>query len=129
MIVSRVAVFTHKDLVVKQRLDLINDSNSSLWLEVGLPRQRKILIGNLYREWQYLGQTTNESLAISAQLVRWFRFLDQWETAVQENKEIHVLGDTNLDFLKWNSSSQPGSQQSGHLQKLSNAVFDRIFPY
>ena len=77
MIVCRVAEFTHKDLVVKQRLDLTNDSFSSIWLEVGLPRQRKILIYNLYREWQYLGQTTNESLAISAQLVRWLRYLDQ----------------------------------------------------
>ena len=127
--VSRISVFTHKDLVVKQRLDLMNDTFSSIWLEVGLPRQRKILICNLYREWQYLGQTSNASLAISAQLDRWLRFLDQWETAVQENKEIHVLVDTNLDFLKWSSSSQLGSQQSGHLQKLSNAVFDRIFPY
>ena len=127
--VSRIAVFTHKDLVVKQRLDLMNDTFSSIWLEVGLPRQRKILICNLYRDWQYLGQTSNASLAISAQLDRWVSFLDQWETAVQENKEIHVMGDTNLDFLKWNDSSQPGSQHRSRLQKLSNEIFNRIFPF
>ena len=48
--VSRVSVFTHKDLVVKKRSDLMSDSFSSIWLEVGLPRQRKILICNLYRD-------------------------------------------------------------------------------
>jgi hypothetical protein len=66
--VSRVAVFTHKDLVVKERLDLMSDSFSSIWLEVGLPRQKKILVCNLYRDWQYLGQDSNESLATAAQL-------------------------------------------------------------
>ena len=84
---------------------------------------------NLYREWQYLDQDSSASLATSAQLERWLNFLDQWETAIQEDKEIHVLGDTNLDFLKWKDSSQPGSQQKNRLQKLSNAVFDRIFPF
>ena len=127
--VSRVSVFTHKDLVVKKRSDLMSDSFSSIWLEVGLPRQRKILICNLYRDWQYLDQDSNASLATSAQISRWLNFLDQWETAMDENREIHVMGDTNLDFLKWNNSSQPGSQQKNRLHKLSNAVFDRIIPY
>ena len=48
---------------------------------------------------------------------------------MQENKEIHVMGDTNLDFLKWNDSSQPGSSQRNRLHKLAHAVFDRIFPF
>ena len=39
------------------------------------------------------------------------------------------MGDANLDFLKWNVCSQPGSQHSNRLQKLSNTMFDRIFPY
>ena len=37
------------------------------------------------------------------------------------------MGDTNLDFLKWNDYKQPGSHNRA--QKLSNAVFDRIFPH
>ena len=39
------------------------------------------------------------------------------------------MGDTNLDFLKWNDSSQPGSSQRNRLHKLAHAVFDRIFPF
>ena len=126
---SRISVFAHKDLIVKERSDLMSDLFSSVWLEVGLPRQKKLLVCNLYREWQYLDQDSSASLATSAQLERWLNFLDQWETAIQEDKEIHVLGDTNLDFLKWKDPGQPGSQQRNRLHKLSNAVFDRIFPF
>ena len=126
---SRITVFTHKDLVVKERSDLMSDSFSSVWLEVGLPRQKKLLVCNLYRDWQYLDQDSNASLATAAQLERWLNFLDQWETAIQEDREIHVLGDTNLDFLKWKDPGQPGYQQGNRLQKLSNAVFDRIYPF
>ena len=49
--VSSVTVYTQKDFVVKERLGLMNDTFSSVWLEVGLPRQKKILICNLYCEW------------------------------------------------------------------------------
>ena len=54
--VSRVVVYTHSSLVVKLRPDLMNNSISAIWLEVGLPRKSKILVCNVYREWQYLGQ-------------------------------------------------------------------------
>jgi hypothetical protein len=42
--VARVVVYTHQSLRVKRRLDLENDTISSVWLEVGLPRQKKILM-------------------------------------------------------------------------------------
>ena len=95
----------------------MNDIFSSIWLEVGLPRQKKILICNLYREWQYLGQDSMVSLSTEAHLGRWISFWDQWELAAQENKEIHVKGDTNLDFIKWNDCRKLGSQHSNRLQK------------
>ena len=46
--VSRVAVYVHKDVIVKVRHDLMNDSFSSIWLELGLPKQKKILVCNIY---------------------------------------------------------------------------------
>ena len=127
--VSRIAVFTHKDLIVKERQDLMNDYFSSIWLEVGLPRTRKILVCNLYREWQYLDQESNVSLATTAQLRRWLSFMEQWEAAIQNNMEIHVMGDINLDFLKWNAPHQPGSHHRHRLHKLAHALFERIFPF
>ena len=127
--VSRITVFAHKDLIIKDRPDLMNDIFSSIWLELGLPRKKKILVCNLYRDWQYLDQDSDESLSTAAQLTRWLSFLDQWKAAMAEDKEIHVMGDTNLDFLKWEDPSQPGSQRRNRLHKLSNAVFDRVFSF
>ena len=41
---SRVAAYVHKDIIVKVRNDLMSDKFSSVWLELGKPRQRKILV-------------------------------------------------------------------------------------
>ena len=54
--ISRLAVFVHQDLVVKVRDDLMNDTFNSVWLECGLPRQKKILVCNIYRQWKYTGR-------------------------------------------------------------------------
>ena len=38
---SRVTVYIHQDLTVKIREDLMNDTFSSVWLELGKPRQKR----------------------------------------------------------------------------------------
>ena len=126
--ISRVVVYTHSSLVVKRRSDLEDSSLSAIWLEVGMPRKRKILVANIYREWQHMGQGhENQSGSIAAQLERWCLFLDKWETALSEGKEVLVLGDINLDFLKWNKDL-PSNDSSSCLKKLSEQIFTRIFP-
>ena len=57
--VSRVAVYVHNDVVKpKLRLDLMTDDFISVWLEIHLPRQKRILVGHAYRDWQYLVKMT-----------------------------------------------------------------------
>ena len=68
----------------------MSDTFSSVWLEVGLPHQRKILLCNLYRDWQFLNQPDNSSITTNSQLERWLIFLDQWERAINEQKEVIV---------------------------------------
>ena len=126
---SRCAVYVHKDVVVKERSDLMNDTFSSVWLELGLPKQKKILVANFYREWQYLHQGTDTaSLSIPAQLSRWVSFLEQWEAAITEEKEIHAVGDANLDFLKWKDTRHP-DQDTGRLRQLITELFNRIITH
>ena len=48
--ISRVVVYTHKSLVVKRRTDLEDERISAIWLEVGLPNKKKILVCQGYRE-------------------------------------------------------------------------------
>ena len=47
---SRVLVYTHKSIICKTRHDLMNNTTSSIWLQVGLPRQKQILVCHVYRE-------------------------------------------------------------------------------
>ena len=91
---------------------------SSVWLEIYLPKQKRILVGNAYRDWQYLGQNDNSSLNIEAQLDRFTKFIDKWETALASNMECHLLGDLNLNFLEYSKPSIPTNPQSYKLRSL-----------
>ena len=74
--ISRVVVYTNKNIIAKRRPDLENEEVSAIWLEVGPLRKPKILVASLYREWQYMGQPYNDSGTIQSQLARWNLFLD-----------------------------------------------------
>ena len=64
--VARAVVYTHTSLAVKRREDLEDTSLSAVWLELGLPRQRKILIATFYREWQHLVTRTRGAWLLSS---------------------------------------------------------------
>ena len=62
--ISRIVVYTSQNIVAIRRHDLEDENISAIWLEIGLPRQKKILVANLYREWQFKDQEDNSSLQI-----------------------------------------------------------------
>ena len=126
---SRVVVYTHKSLIVKRRGDLEDLSISAIWLEVGLPNKKKILVCQGYREWKYMGQSDQSSGTVQAQLARWCTFLKLWEQALLEDKEVVVMMDANLDFLKWTKDSLPASDGTARLKPLIDQLFTTIFPH
>ena len=127
--ISRLVVYTHSSLVVKRRHDLEHSSLSAVWLELGMPRQKKIIVGNVYREWQHMGQGSNNSTgSVAEQLQRWLTFVEMWEKVLKEGKEVMVLGDINLDFLKWTRRNLPANDSSVRLKQLNELIFSRIFP-
>ena len=125
---ARVAVYTHDSLRVKRRADLEDETVAAVWLECGLPGQKGILVCAGYRQWQLPGQSDNSSGCVSEQLVRWLRFLEMWEKALNEDKEVIVTLDANLDFLTWRSDNLPQSHSSVKLRPLIDALFDQILP-
>ena len=126
---SRVVVYTHKSLVVKPRPDLMCDSYSSVWMEVGLPHHKKFLVAQAYREWQLPNQRGNKSsLSVQEQLNRWTVFLDQWQKALDTGLEVHVLGDMNLNHCDWVNQNLTCTNQSYRLRSLIQALFSRILP-
>ena len=128
--VSRVCVYLHNSMVGKIREDLMDDTFSSIWLEVGLPQKRKILICNLYREWAYMRQE-NPALSreISAQENRWSGFLNQWERALAEDKEVICLGDVNINHNEWTREDLPPNNSTKKQKKMIDALFTRILPH
>ena len=127
--ISRVVVYTHKSLVVKRREDLEDNRISAIWLEVGLPHKKKILLCQGYREWRYMGQNDNISNTVAAQYERWSIFLGLWEQALLEGKEVIVMMDANLDFLKWTREDLPVSDSTVRLKSLIELLFNTIFPH
>ena len=121
--VSRVICYMHQSLVGKVRDDLMSDQFSSIWLEIGLPGKRKILVCQLYRDWRYLGQPDRgaHSHTTQEQMRRWIIFIDQWDQALATGKEVVVLGDCNLDHLKFDNA--------GTEQPLVDLMMQRIYPH
>ena len=113
----------------------MSETFSSIWLELGHPRQKKILVCQLYRDLAYLGQYDAISGSTQAQLTRWLEFLSQWEAALSENKEVVVLGDCNLNFLTFNEAcsdhvadKQTEIFSASTLQSYSAAWCDTVCP-
>ena len=127
--VARVAAYTHKMLRVKRRVDLEDEKIASIWLECGLPNQKSILICIGYRQWQLVKQTDKRSASIAAQLNRWTQFLNKWEIALQEDKEVVVTLDANIDHLTWRTqNSLPPTSSSVKLKPLIDILFTKIIP-
>ena len=114
---SRIVTYTHNSLVAKLRPDLMSNTYSSIWLEVGLPRHRKFLVCQ---------GDNNFSQSVAMQMGRWAEFLDQWERALDTGMEVHTLGDMNLNHLNWTDESLPHSNQSYRLRELISALFSKI---
>ena len=126
---ARVVVYTHNILRVKRREDLEDDTIAAVWLECGLSNQKSFLVCVGYRQWRLLGQSNSESASVPAQLARWTVFLDMWERAMQEDKEVIVTLDANIDHLTWRQQdSLPQHSSSVKLKSLIEALFTRIIP-
>ena len=124
---SRVIVYKHSSIISRVRKDLMSNKFSSIWLECGLPRKRKFLVCNLYREWQYLGQGGDKSSReIQQQLSRWIIFIDQFERALNTGMEVYCMGDVNLDFLTWTKTDLNPEHRTVQLKQLIVELFDRV---
>ena len=99
---ARLVLLTKESLDFKLRKDLMDDVFTSIWLKIKRPGAKGLLVCGLYREHQYLGQDTDWSLQPHEQSRRWSHFLRQVETA-RLSEICHIIGDVNLDFVKWNT--------------------------
>ena len=90
-----------------KKLDKFMDTEvATIWVRAGQSKKHSLNIGGIYREHHQLG--TQDMLASAqeqkmAQEYRWDKIIKQWTAAGRSSKCV-VIGDTNLDFLKWKQS-------------------------
>ena len=68
-----------------------------------------------------MGQNDDQSASIQVQLKKWNVFLDSWVRPLSEDKEVSVIGNVNLDFLKWKRNDLPPNDSSLKLRSLTNS--------
>ena len=129
--VSRCAVYTHNSLVVKRRDDLEDKGIATVWLQLGLPHQKGILVMCGYRQWRLPGQPDGGTASgtVPAQRERWARILSQWEKALSESREVICLMDANIDALTWTCEDLPAGHSNVKLKPLIQDLFDKILPH
>ena len=92
---------------------------SSIWLEIGGRGRKKLILGGIYLEHRLLKQANQpNSGEPEKQLERWKKFISQWKM-IEKNNVCVIIGDTNLDGLKWNSPDR------GH-EEMMNLVKQEI---
>ena len=95
--IKRLVVYAKEGLNIRIREDLMDESFCSIWLEV-MTKTSTFLVCQVYREHKQMGLDGSDGR--ESQWTRWAIFLDQWLKAIEEQEEVHVLGDMNWN---WNS--------------------------
>ena len=83
----------------------MDDCMATIWVRIGTPGKNSIKIGGVYREHLILGENNTEMTRQEHKLrqeQRWRMFLKKWKSASRKQNCV-VVGDFNLDHLKWDS--------------------------
>ena len=94
---------------------------ATIWVRIGSGKNNSITVGGIYREHQQLGRIDPNATSREVQLEqekRWRIIVNKWKLAAR-NQNCVVLGDLNLDYLRWNNPEF-------HLQKMVELVQSQI---
>ena len=99
--------YTRMVAIIKERINVevvpqwMDHEVASVWLKILKKGGKKLYVAGIYREHKLLNQIQpNLTDEMSLQTARWDKFVRSWESA-SINSEVIVIGDTNLDEVKW----------------------------
>ena len=71
------------DIIYKRRNNLEDETTSTIWIEMKLPKNKPILLASIYRQWS-LPKSLNikNSNNVQSQTERWETVLNKWEKAL-----------------------------------------------
>ena len=103
----RIVLLVKNNMNIHILNDHMDNDIASIWIRIGTSKKTSVIIGGLYREHSQLGKDTNLSSKekLKLQERRWDRILARWK-ALGDSGRCFVIGDLNLDFLRWDSPDQ-----------------------
>ena len=115
--------------VDKRRMDLESPGISTVWIQMSSPGRKSLLLQGVYCQFQRLGVVNSDQL--SKQEARWDNILEKWTLAAEEGKEILVLGDMNLNSMRWDTPMEQKTdyekQQCPMILKLKLKIWEKGF--
>ena len=102
----RILMLVKSDVQVEVLDEFMDSEVAAIWVKLAIKGKKPLVVSGIYREHQYLEQgADNTSESDRSQLERWRRYVNTWSRAARRY-EIVVLGDTNLDWLRWDQPEQ-----------------------
>ena len=129
---SRIVCLVKEGMEIKIHSEWMHQDVAVVWLSLKNGNKGRLYVGGVYREHQMLLKPKpNPTKTLDAQLDRWNKFLLGWKKATK-NKNVVLIGDTNLDFLRWDSPDQSHEKMvqrskdvfeaAGHIQVIKGAT-------
>ena len=102
---ARVAMIVRNEIDVQLLPELMDKETSTIWIKIGKGKKNSWTIGGIYREHVVLGRGETHLSGNERQRLqewRWQRIVNKWQQA-SRNQRCLVMGDLNLDFLRWHN--------------------------
>ena len=116
---ARIVLLVKNGIDITVHREFMHEDVAAIWVSVRNGRRRVMKIGGVYREHQMLLKPKpNPTLTEEAQLERWQFFLQGWQRAADQNMCV-LIGDTNLNFNKWQN---PIPSQSRMVEKTKELM-------
>ena len=119
---KRIWACVRNDTPYKRRADLEKRQVAAIWLQFRNGRNSFLVVG-YYREHRIIGDPDYRA-DVTRQRIRFNQFLDVVrEVTLKERKEVHLIGDFNLNILNW---KQNGNDSPWHLQTLVDDLHEKV---
>ena len=123
---SRIVLIVRDGLQIEVLEHLMEDDIAAIWVRVGENKRNSIIVGGIYREHQILGRNRNDVTSqeiLQEQEQRWEKVIRKWKVAAKMGSCV-ILGDLNLDFLRWND---PHFCQKNMIELVQNEIEPKGF--
>ena len=124
---ERIWAAIKESVVYKREIKYEVPNFPAIWLEIGRGKNSFYVCG-LYREFTRPGEG-KASRRVAKQRERFRDFLEKASEAASTGKEIHILGDWNLNHRRWiqNGNGIPGWKYAGMVDDLHDYLLNNGF--